>query len=190
MYSPEEDSYLLAENVKNYIFSLKNIKKDNFRVLDMCSGTGIQAKTCINLGIKRENILCADIDKEAIKYLKEQKLKAIRSNLFSDINKKNKFNLIIFNAPYLPEDRYDNKKDNIQTTAGKKGYELIIKFLKQASQYLKEEGRILLLFSSLSKPKIIIKEAKRLNYNSKKISEKNIFFEKILIYTLFKRIST
>jgi len=177
IYPPSEDSFLLANEVERYISKLKY---NHLKVLDMGSGSGIQAKTAIKAGAKKENVLCADINEEAIKELKKQKLSTIKSNLFSNI--KGKFDLIIFNAPYLPEDKYDK---GIDTTAGKKGYEIIIKFLKQAKNRLNKEGIILLLFSNLSKPKIILSEAKKQKYKSEKLSEQDMgFFEKLFVYKI------
>ncbi len=206
IYSPAEDSFLLAKEVLKYLKKLKNL---NIKILDMGSGSGIQATTAMRAGIERKNILCADIDKEAIAFLKKSGLNRVHSNLFSKIKKmpktfsvsqnlqrskqrvlnqdfkiKNKYSLIIFNAPYLPEDKYDKE---IDTTAGKKGYEIIIKFLKQAKQHLEKEGVILLLFSSLSKPNIILKQAKKLGYNSEKLSEENMgMMETIFVYRFSK----
>jgi len=183
VYPPREDSYLLASVIKKY---LKNKSKD-IKILDMGSGSGIQAKTCINSGFK--NVLAVDIDPEAIKHLKNQKLKVKQSNLFSEIFKRGltykrklvplRFDLIVSNPPYLPEHRYDKKMD---TTAGKYGYELILKFLKQAKSHLNKDGEILLLFSNLSKPNIIKQNARKLSYSYKKLSSKKLFFEILYIY--------
>jgi len=177
MYIPREDSYFLSEQVDNF---LNKIKNKNIKILDVGAGTGIQAETCLSLGFK--NILCVDIDKESIDFLKKKKFKAIKSNLFSNpkLNSK-KFNLIVFNPPYLPEDKtgFDKEKD---TTGGKYGYEAIIRFLKQAKNHLKKDGKILLLFSSLSNSKIIKKKAEELGYSMKLLAKKRIFFEELFVY--------
>jgi HemK-related putative methylase len=180
IYQPAEDSYLLEEQVKKLLQTLSKEEKQNFKVLDMGSGSGIQALACINSGISRKNIIAADINPEAIKKLKEQKIPARKSNLFSHINKEKKFNLIIFNAPYLPANEYDKQPD---TTAGKKGNEIIIKFLRKARKYLAEQGSILLLFSSLSKPKDILDYAKKREYKSELLAEKSVgMMEKLFVY--------
>jgi len=175
MYFPEKDSFFLVSCLKKY---LKEKKDKRIKILDMGSGTGIQAQTCKTLGFK--DILCADIDKESVKYLKEKNFNAVYSNLFSN-NKIKKFDLIIFNPPYLPEDKYDKEKD---TTGGKKGYETILKFLKQAKKHLTDKGEILLLFSSLSQPRVIKQHLKKLNYNYKLLAEKKLFFEKLYVYQI------
>jgi len=178
VYSPQEDSHLLGKEARKYILNLKN--KD-IKVLDMGSGSGIQAQTCIKAGIKKENILCVDIDKESVKFIKNQKIKVIRSDLFSKI--KGKFDLIIFNPPYLPEHKHDKAKD---TTGGKKGYETIIKFLKQAKLHVNKKGVILLLFSSLSDPNFILEYALKHGYRANKLSEESLFFEKLFVYKLLR----
>lgn len=178
VYLPAEDSFLLSSEVKKYVS--KRINK-NIQILDMGSGSGIQALASMEAGVHKKHILCADIDKEAIKHLEKQKLRCIQSNLFEKIDKS--FDLIIFNAPYLPEDKYDK---GIDTTAGKQGYEIILKFLEQAKTHLNKDGKILLLFSSLSKPEIILTKAKKLDYNSEKIAEQEMgMFEKLFVYKFY-----
>ena len=178
VYSPQEDSYLLSKAIKEYILHLKN--KD-ITVLDMGSGSGIQAQTCLDSGIKKENILAADIDKEAIKVIKKKNIRVIHSNLFEKI--KSKFDLITFNPPYLPEHKYDKAKD---TTGGKKGYETVLRFLKSAKLHLNKKGVIFLLFSSLSDSNFILEYALKQGYKAKKLSEESLFFEKLYVYK-FKR---
>ena len=176
IYQPADDSYLLQETLEKFLVD----KNKNFKILDLGSGTGILAQTCKKFGFN--NILTADIDEKAVDFLKNKGFKAIQSNLFSDINKNKKFNLIIFNPPYLPEDSREPQDSKLQTTAGKKGYELIIRFLKQAENYLLKNGVILLLFSSLSKPNIILKKAKELNYEFNLLARKKLFFEELFVY--------
>ncbi|MBS3079000.1 methyltransferase [Candidatus Pacearchaeota archaeon] len=157
--------------------------KDLIKIIDIGSGSGIQAKTCKKLGFN--NILTSDINPNVIKSLKKQGFKSINSNLFEKI--KGKFDLIIFNPPYLPEDKNEPPDSRHATTAGKQGYEIIIKFLKQAKSHLETKGTILLLFSSLSKPNIIKKQAKALGYGLKLIKKQNLFFEKIFVYKIKRK---
>ncbi len=179
IYLPAEDSYLLAEEAKKYISNPKSKSRDT-RILDMGAGSGVQALAAISAGVSRKNVLCADINPKALKKLRRQKLNAVLSDLFSRISTKSKFNLIIFNPPYLPESRYDKQPD---TTAGKRGCELITKFLAQAKSHLVNEGVILLLFSSLSKPRIILAKAKQLGYCPQKLAEQPAgMFEKLFVY--------
>lgn len=167
MYPPKEDSFFLSETIENF-FKHKNLKGTRF--LDMGSGSGIQAETLAKFTEKR-NILCADIDKEAIRHLKSKGFNAINSDLFSKL--KGKFDFIVFNPPYLPEHKYDKQPD---TSGGKLGDETILRFLKQARQHLTQHGRIFLLLSSLTPSKRINNYLAE-NCKFKKLSEKKLFFE-------------
>lgn len=171
LYEPKEDSFLLLEHIKNYA-------KPNSKVLDMGTGSGILA---IEAAKYAKEVIACDIDK-AIETLKKanknKKVKFIHSNLFSNINILNKFDLIIFNPPYLPS----TKIKDIDIDGGKNGTTVIEKFLKQAKKYLKKEGKILLLCSSLNKN--IERLFKKYNYNFKKIDKKSFFFEKLYVYIL------
>ncbi len=201
MYPPSEDSHLLAKEVTIILKKIKNkqikildtkkifLKSDfrgdqesknnrNFRILDMGTGSGIQALTCRNLGF--DNIVCADIDTQAINQAKNLGFKSIKSNLFSKI--KTKFDLIIFNPPYLPQDKYDKEKD---TSGGKLGDETILRFLKNVKNHLNNQGKILLLISSLTLRKRINSLIKKLNFKIKVLSSQNLFFEKLEVWLIW-----
>ncbi|MBU1136713.1 MAG: methyltransferase [Nanoarchaeota archaeon] len=192
MYEPREDSYLLSEELKKYLIKLKNRK---INALDIGTGSGIQAET-ISEFINKKNITCSDINKEAIEIARKKGFKAVKSDLFSNI--KRKFDLIVFNPPYLPKDRHDKKKD---TTGGKKGDETILRFLKQSKKHLNQNGKIFLLLSSLTPRANINKELKKHNFKikktgrffaskkqeifkMKKLSEKKLFFEKLEVWMI------
>ena len=181
IYQPAEDSYLLKETLENYLNNLDSSSK-KIKILDMGSGSGIQAETCKKL--KFEDITAADIDPEVIKHLKKSGFKVVHTDLFSKINKKDKFNLIVFNPPYLPEDKDEPEDSKLATTAGKVGNEIILKFLKSAKTHLTEQGVILLLISSLSKPNSIKKQIKELNYKSELLANQKLFFEELYVYLL------
>lgn len=183
IYQPKKDSYILAQEIIKFLKTKSKKQIQEMQVLDMGSGSGVQAQTCIEMQILKQNILCIDINPIAIKHLKTKNFRTKKSDLFENIipnNTKNKFNLILFNPPYLPTSKYD---DNYDTIAGKKGNETIIRFLKQAKNYLNKNATILLLFSSLSKPNTILKNAKQLNYKSKLLIKKPVgFFEQLYVY--------
>jgi HemK-related putative methylase len=180
VYAPAEDSWLLEKTITVFLKRIRNKKR--IKILDMGSGSGIQAQACIDAGADRTQILCGDIDENAIRILKSHGLNSIKTDLFSNIKNQTKFDLIIFNAPYLPEDKREDKQTKLATTAGEEGYELILKFLDQAKSHLNKKGSIILLFSSLSKPAIILNYAKKIKYTYKKLAESSLFFERLFIY--------
>lgn len=169
IYNPAEDTFLLSKHIKKYAKG---------KVLDMGSGSGYLASLAIK---NKADVLAADISKEAVNTLKKQNINAVRSDLFSNI--KQRFDLIIFNPPYLPQDKDEPKDSRPSTTGGKKGNEIIIRFLRQAKNFLKKDGKILLLFSSITPD--ILKVASKLKYNFKKLDQQNMFFEKLYVYLLY-----
>lgn len=174
IYSPEEDSYLLKEIIKKEIPKLLENNKE-LKFLEVGCGSGINLSAAEESGIKKENIFSCDINKEAVKYCKSLGYTCVKSDLFKKIKKT--YDVIIFNPPYLPEDKYDKESD---TTGGKKGDEVIIKFLKDAKRHLKKEGKIFLLISSLT-PKI---DFKKLKYKTRKIANKRLFYEELFVWEL------
>ena len=169
IYSPAEDSFFLAELLGKIL-----CKNKNTSYLDMGTGSGILSETASKF-IKKENILAVDMDKESLEFVKKKGFKVLQSNLFSKIPKKRKFDLISFNAPYLPKEEGEPEDSQRATTGGKKGDEISLKFLKQAKAHLNMDGKILLLVSSLT-PLNRIKK-----FKPKVVAEKKLFFEKLLI---------
>lgn len=170
IYPPSEDSFFLAEFVKKKISKTKPQK-----ILDMGSGSGIQAESAIKAGANIKSITLADIHPAAIKHLakKFSGSKIIKSDLFENIT--DRFGLIIFNPPYLPEDKHDAGLD---TTGGRKGSETINRFLGQAKAHLNPDGKILILTSSFTKG-IIWK-----GYKKKLLGKKKLFFEELYVWEL------
>jgi HemK-related putative methylase len=177
IYDPQEDSYMLADIVKKYAHG---------KVLDIGTGSGIQGITALKKP-EVQSVLFSDINPECIQHVKKQvkdkHARFVVSNLFKDVDNKEMFDTIIFNPPYLPEDKYDKTIHNV---GGKKGYEIIIRFLEQAKLHLKEDGIILLLFSSLSKKRIIDKKLKK-DYVYELLSEKSFFMERLYVYRIMHK---
>jgi len=169
IYEPSDDSFLIQEEVRKYA-------KGN--VLDMCTGSGILAKTALE---KTENVLAVDINNEAVSHCKKIGIKAIKSDLFEKVN--GKFDLIIFNPPYLPEDGY-KLKDDINYIGGKKGNEIIEKFFSSVKKYLNKNGEILVVFSSLTPD--VNKIIRKYEFRFKRLKEKKLFFEKLFVYLVYQ----
>lgn len=139
LYEPQEDSLLLMKHIKTYA---------NGNVLDVGTGSGILA---VEAKKYARFVLGVDIQQEVVQYCKEKyagvkNLFFKQSDLLQNVNRK--FEFIVFNPPYLPADKH--VKD-VTLDGGKHGYELIERFLKDVNRVLKDNGKILLLFSSLSK---------------------------------------
>ncbi len=172
IYEPREDSFLLEKTVKKFAKGKK--------VLDLGAGSGIIGFACIKAGATE--VTFADINDEVISLLNKKGLRAIKTNLFSNI--KDKFDLIVFNPPYLPRDKREDKDSALATTGGKCGDEIICKFIEQAPNHLVKKGKILLLISSLTPLGRFVKAYKKSGFSSKLLTREKLFFEELYVLLL------
>lgn len=178
MYEEREDSAMLADAV---------MKHAKGKVLDVGTGKGIQAVTAAKKS-NVQQVFAADIDKDAIDYCKKniQSRKIIFkvSDLFSAVE--GKFDTIIFNPPYLPEERFAKTEDKA-LYGGKEGFETIERFFNQVDEYLDENGAILLVFSSLTQKKKVDEIIKKKGFLAKLLEKKHFFFEDLFVYLIRRR---
>ncbi len=181
IYKPAEDSYLLSKVLKK---SLPNLikNKPSLKFLEIGAGSGVHLETALNLGVERENIFSCDVNPDAVSNCRILGFNCIYSDLFEGFPEGSKYEIIIFNPPYLPEDKnYPEPEDSkLSTTGGKKGSEIIIRFLNQAKDHLESDGKIFLITSSL---------AEEINFNdygfkSVKLASEKLFFEKLFCWEL------
>jgi len=165
IYNPREDSYLLQKYVRKLV---------NGRVLDIGTGSGILAISALE---NTKDVLAVDVNEEAVLLVRKKGVNAKVSDLF--LNVSGKFDWIIFNPPYLLEDKAEDAESRVVTTGGKKGYELIERFFSEVKDYLNEKGRILLVFSSLSGD--VEKVIRRYGFSFKILEEKKMFFERLFV---------
>ncbi|NQV91497.1 methyltransferase [Candidatus Woesearchaeota archaeon] len=178
IYEPAEDSYLLQKEVQKYAEG---------RVLDVGTGSGIQGLTAIKSPRVRE-VLSVDINEHAIKELQQKineqklrKIKVLQSNLFENVS--GKFNTIIFNPPYLPQD------EGIEDAAlygGKNGWEISEQFFHKVSSHLISNGKILFLFSTLTNKEKIEELIAHHLLQFKELSSLKIPFETLYVYEITK----
>ncbi len=163
VYEPAEDTFLLIDSI---------VVSDGNSVFEVGSGSGLIALYCASLGA---NVVCCDINPFAVELIKKNFLvnqKLIKGSLdvrigdlFSVLDSKDSFDVIIFNPPYLPT----SKKELVggsgwfdkAVSGGLNGLNVIERFLNQVSSFLKKNGRVYFAFSSLSdrkKLEILIKK--------------------------------
>lgn len=147
VYNPAEDSFFFADNLV--------VLKDE-KVLDMGTGSGIlgiiaakQAREVIAIDLNPHAIKCAN--KNAKLNGVSHKIHVIRSDLFSSLTNKPLFDLILFNAPYVPSE--ENETDfwlGKSWAGGLTGRKVIDRFISQTPQYLNKTGKIMLMQSTLT----------------------------------------
>jgi len=176
VYEPKEDTYLILEQVRKHAFG---------DVLDMGTGTGILA---IEASRTADFVIGVDINKKALVEAEKnahniENIKFVYSNLFSYFKKNPmKFDLIVFNPPYLPAMKGEEKEVAQAVAGGKHGYELLEKFFEDAADFLKPHGRVLILFSSRTHREKIHEILENHAFNFHKLSEKEIPFETLYVY--------
>lgn len=179
IYQPAEDSYLLQKYVK--VLS-------NGRVLDLGTGSGIQTLSLIGKPEVKE-IFAIDINESAVKELKEKtklnkKVRVIKSDLFSELDKK--FDTIIFNAPYLPQDFIEGEPIvDPALYGGKHGWEILERFFLELSDYLEYGGSAIVLFSSHTNKKKIDEFIEKNMFSYNVLEEKNVgMLETLYVYQI------
>lgn len=143
---PRQDTEILVEEV---------LKEANGKkVLDMCTGSG-----CIIISLfKLSNLQKAvgvDISKEALKVAKENAITLeadvdlIESDLFSNIDKEETFDIIVSNPPYIESDEVDrlmpevkDHEPRLALDGMEDGLYFYRKIVKEAKSHLTENGAL------------------------------------------------
>jgi len=184
VYKPAEDTFILLENLQ--------IKRRD-TVLEIGTGTGIIA---IKASKKSRMVVATDINPYAIKCAtkniiinKSYNIELRQGNLFEPVEDE-KFNLILFNAPYLPttDDEKTNDDLNAAWDGGVDGRMLIDHFIDGLPLYSNPEGRVQIVQSSLSDVNMTLKKLEELNFQASVTARKKAFFEEIVVITgIFKQ---
>lgn len=178
VYEPSEDSFLLADAALSEI-------KGYERILEVGCGSGI-----ISAVIKantKASVAGIDINPYAAKCTRGNGIEVIRGDLLSCI--KGRFDLIIFNPPYLPtkEDERDYGWLNAALDGGRDGRKVISRFLEDADRCLIPRGKILMLVSSLSGIDEIRSRILSLDYTVEDNRHEDYMFEQLKVLKASKK---
>lgn len=149
--SPRMETEELIYKVLEYI---KKSKKDSFRILDLCTGSGIIAITLKKEIVKKyTEIVASDISEKALSIAIENadnnnaNITFIKSDLFDNIS--GKFDLIISNPPYISykdkitiKDSVLNYDPHLALFAEEDGIYFYRKIIENAVHYLSKDGVI------------------------------------------------
>ena len=149
--SPRMETEELIYKVIEYI---KSINKNNIKILDLCTGSGIIGITLRKeLEFKSLEVVASDISEEALKVAKENvimneaEVKFIQSDIFENINEK--FDIIVSNPPYIAyndkitmEDNVLNYDPHLALFAEEDGMYFYREIVENAKEYLEEDGLV------------------------------------------------
>ena len=162
--SPRMETEELIYKVIEYV---KANNKNNLKILDLCTGSGIIAIT-----LKKEldqisiDVVASDISEEAIEVAIENAqyhdtdVRFIQSDIFNNID--DKFDIIVSNPPYIDRKDEVTMKENVLNYdphlalfAEEEGMYFYRKIIEQAKDYLKENGVMFFEIGYDQKDKII-----------------------------------
>ena len=184
VYESAEDTFLLAENLV--------VNKDDV-VLDMGTGCGVlgilaaeKARKVVAIDSNPHAVRCARMNAKLHGVIRKMDIR--QGDLFKPLNKNEKFDLIIFNAPYLPSEAWEQKTWLGRAWAGgPTGRQLIDRFLAEAPKYLERDGRILLVQSTLSNVRETVRKLEEKRLDVTVVAEKKVAFETIVLIQAKRR---
>lgn len=180
VYEPAEDTYLLISAIN---------RESGEKALDLGCGCGIVA---LILARKFSEVVAIDINPNAVKLtVYNAKLNGlgnihvVRCNFESSL-KNYVFDVIACNPPYLPVlegEAWIHKA----WSGGPTGREATYRVVKEAWRLLKNNGRLYIVASSLSKIEDIEHYLKILGFNSiKRVVSEKFFFEELTVIKCVK----
>ena len=134
---------------------LKGVTWQNYRVLDLCAGSG-----CIGISLALLNkdikVDLVDISPKALdvarinisNYNLADRVKCIQSDLFNNLEN-NKYDLIITNPPYVPKNEYDlgseefKNEPKMALESGADGLNHIHRIIFESRAYLNPNGKLI-----------------------------------------------
>jgi release factor glutamine methyltransferase len=175
MYAPSDDTFLLADCIRQY----------NGRwALEIGVGSGLL------LDILQKNftyVAGSDIDLRALQHCNQKK--ASSANLLlvccdaASAFGIGKFDLIISNPPYLPNDE-DNNIVDPTVHGGPTGIEATVHFINSALPLLAGDGKLLIVISSFANSSAFDRVVLENNMHKKIVKEKRLFYETLSIVEL------
>ena len=111
------------------------------------------------------------------------KMQFVLGDLFAPLCADVKFDVVLFNAPYLPTERSEEVSFLERAwSGGVRGRQVIDRFIVDVQEYVKRGGRILLMQSTLSNVDETLLKFEESGLRGRIVAEKNLpFFETIML---------
>ena len=175
MYAPSDDTYLLADCIRHY---------SGRRALEIGIGSGLL------LSILEKNfayVAGSDIDLQALQYCRQQQTASSNALLVCcDAGSAfgvGKFDLIVSNPPYLPNDDFYQIWDPT-VHGGPSGVETTVHFINSALPLLARDGKMLIVVSSFANAGALDNVVVGNKMRKKVVKEKRLFYETLSIFEL------
>lgn len=167
MYVPSDDTFLLADCIKQY---------RGRQALEIGVGSGL----LLNLLEKNfASVAGSDIDLRALEHCRGRSRAMLAccdaASAFAGM-----FDLIVSNPPYLPDD----KVRETTVHGGPAGIETTIHFIQSALPLLAHDGRMLFVISSLADSSALDRLVTEKNMRAKVRREKRLFYETLSVVEL------
>lgn len=174
VYQPAEDTYLLLRA------ALAEARPGTL-ALEIGCGSGFISQ---ELGAKVARLLATDVNPHAVRAAKARGIEVIRADLFRGI--KGKFDLILFNPPYLPTQSEERTGQWIDYAldGGESGRQTVDRFIEDLAGHLRPGGRALLLISSLTGLTEVQETAAAARLTAEVVAGEQCFFERLHVLCL------
>ncbi len=175
MYEPAEDSYMLLESA---------LELDPARTLDLGTGCGLTAIMISKSGCMF--VVATDVSPQALGCARENAnglgsgINLVRADLFSGI--KGRFDLVTFNPPYLPVE--PGGMEHPSWAGGPEGRYFIDRFIRGLESHLSEDGRGLMVHSSLNDLPKTRRMASKEGLKIRTVASESFFFETLRVLEL------
>ena len=170
IYAPSDDTSLMLDTITK-------MQVEGKKVLDIGTGSGILGIFCAARGAR---VTVTDIDDSALHHAQKAaramglSIQAIMSDIFSNVQGRS--DLIIFNPPYLPSSRVEDRT----VDGGTQGTVLSKRFLADLADHLERDGTALLLVSSLNDSASLLSAAIP-QFDHVVMGKRSLFFEELKV---------
>ena len=182
VYIPSDDTFLLAENLEI---------KEGMSVLEIGTGSGLVS---MYASLLTDDVTATDINYNALELAEKNfKLNNIDTvklefgDMFEPVKDK-KFDVILFNTPYLPTDSDDVIDDDLNYAfdGGLNGRKVIDRFINEVSNHLNDKGIVQMIQSSLSDNDRTLDMFDRNGFVAEIAESEKFFFEEIVLINAYK----